>query len=378
MTSTSHPDDVIIVGGGVIGLSIAWQLLSEGRSVRIIERHKIGKATSWAGAGILPPANLDQASDPLDRLRGLSHQLFPRWAADLESETHTSSSLKKCGGWYLADSQGEMASMIGLADYWSQLKIHSEQVGLSDLGKREPALDAWSKRSNALGAWWVPDEYQLRPPRYLKCLRKACEKKHVKISEDCDVTAFREINAKPQVRIDGNWLDCKQLVLCAGPWLGQFTDSHGLGKSIIPVRGQILLLRSREKLGTRIINVGHRYLVFREDNQILVGSCEEEVGFKSGTSEETINDLRDFAVSMVPELRDARHIDCWSGFRPMTFDGFPMIGRIPDTTNSYVACGHFRSGLHLSTGTASIMVDLLQTREPKIKIDAFRVGKQII
>ncbi|MGB1926203.1 MAG: NAD(P)/FAD-dependent oxidoreductase [Rubripirellula sp.] len=377
MTAAKQTEDIIVVGGGVIGLSITWRLLSEGRSVTLLERHQVGRATSWAGAGILPPASLNHTSDPMDRLRGLSHQLFPKWAASLEIETGRAAGLRRCGGWYLADSPGEMAAMIGLTDYWSELNIQTEKVELHDLCAREPALTSWSKGSNALGAWWAPDEYQLRPPFYLKCLHDACNKKQAKIVEDCRVSEFRERDSKPQVNVSGRWIECRQLVLCGGAWLGEFTSRHGLSHSVIPVRGQILLLKTPRCLSSRIINVGHRYLACREDGHVLVGSCEEEVGFKEGTSDEMINDLHRFASSLIPELRHAQRVDRWSGFRPMTFDGFPMIGRIPNTQNSYVACGHFRSGLHLSTGTASIMTDLLQDREPKINIDAFRVGKQI-
>ena len=80
----SHPPETIIIGGGIIGLSIAWNLSRHGGKVTLLERDRVGRATSWAGAGILPPANLAKASDPMDQLRGYSHELFPQWAHDLE------------------------------------------------------------------------------------------------------------------------------------------------------------------------------------------------------------------------------------------------------------------------------------------------------
>ena len=170
-TSTN---DVHIVGGGIIGLTLAWRLASEGRNVTLIDRGLMGRGTSWAGAGILPPANFDNASDPIDSLRGLSHQLFSEWTLELESQTNLDPGLRKCGGWYLADSPGEKASMIGLSDYWAELQIEVNEVALSELAVREPALAQWSKGENAHGAWWVPDEFQLQTRNYIHCIKEAC------------------------------------------------------------------------------------------------------------------------------------------------------------------------------------------------------------
>ena len=111
MQSTNQ---TIVVGGGIIGLSIAWNLAKQGCSVTLLERDQVGRATSWAGSGILPPANLAKAADPIDQLRGYSHQLFPSWAEELEQLTGIDSGLRRCGGWYLADSVGERASRVGI------------------------------------------------------------------------------------------------------------------------------------------------------------------------------------------------------------------------------------------------------------------------
>ncbi len=378
MTNETNSDDVFVVGGGIVGLSIAWQLSREGRNVTVIDQKQMGKGTSWAGAGILPPANQKNATDPLDQLRGLSHELLPIWAGELTNETGKDVGLRRCGGWYLAESAGEMAAMIGLADYWSDLEIQVERVPLQEIPRREPMLSQWARGEQAIGAWWAPDEYQLRPPQYLKVIQEACRNHSVQLREKCKVTAVREKQSRPQICINGTWHSCEQLVLCGGAWLSQFTHSQGLGNSVIPVRGQMLLLKTQSPLSARVINVGHRYLVCREDGHILVGSCEEEVGFQEGTTPKVIQGLHHFACSIAPEIRSATYVDCWSGLRPMTIDGFPMIGRIPRLDRTYVACGHFRSGLHLSAGTATIIADLLQGRNPPICIDSFRVGKQMV
>ena len=371
----THPHHSLIVGGGIIGLSIAWNMARHGCRVTLLERNRVGRATSWAGAGILPPADFANATDPIDRLRGLSHELFPKWAHDLETFTGIDCGLRRCGGWYLADTPGERAAMLGMTGYWNQLGIECEPVPAEDLPHREPVLSDWALRQG-ITSWWVPDEYQLRSPRYLNALHQGCLDAGVRIEEETEVMDVRETGQSAQVLVQESWRTADSVVLCCGAWLSQIASSIKLQRSVIPIRGQMLLLKTPSALSKRVINVGQRYLVFREDGHILVGSCEEEAGFELATTERMLRSLREFAISVVPSLDAADQVGSWSGLRPLTFDGFPMIGRVPDCSHVYVAGGHFRSGLHLSTGTASVITDLILGRDPIVPLDAFRIGKQ--
>jgi glycine oxidase len=166
------------------------------------------------------------------------------------------------------------------------------------------------------------------------------------------------------------------LVVCGGAWSGSVAARLRLESSVVPVRGQMLLLKTGVPLLKSIVNVGHRYLICRDDGHTLVGSCEEEVGFRDGTTDAMLSSLRDFAVDLVPQLSGAARIDGWSGLRPMTFDGFPMIGRVPDSENVFVAAGHFRSGIHLSPATAVVIADLMGGDAASVNIESFSVGKQ--
>lgn len=369
-------NQTIVVGGGIIGLSIAWNLAKQGCRVTLLERDQVGRATSWAGAGILPPANLAKAADPIDQLRGYSHQLFPAWAEELEQSTGIDSGLRHCGGWYLANSVGERAAMVGMTGYWDQLGIECESVPLQELARREPALSQWADRNQSAAAWWVPDEYQLRTPHYLKALRQACLLSGVQIETECSVQDVRDRGTCGEVLVADQWRSADSIILCCGVWISQVGSSLRLERSVIPIRGQILLLKTPEPISTRVINMGQRYLVCRDDGHILVGSCEEETGLELGTTEVVMNGLQAFAESLVPSLKSAEQRGAWSGLRPLTFDGFPMIGRVPDCQHVFVAGGHFRSGLHLSPGTAAVITDLVLGRQPAIPVEAFRVGKQ--
>ena len=319
---------------------------------------------------------MSTATDPIDQLRGLSHRLFPEWAARLASITSVDIGLRNSGGWYIADTPGERAAMIGMTGYWEELQIECEQVSLDTLASREPALGDWIQRNPGGSAWWVPDEYQIRPPRFLRALADACHRCGVELVEQSPVSDIRLTDRDAQVRLGDQWARSDSIIVCAGTWTGRVAAMLGLERSVVPVRGQILLLKTERPLLCGIVNVGQRYVLCRDDGHTLVGSCEEEVGFQLGTSAQVLDWLHEFAVSMVQPLSNAQRLGAWSGLRPLTFDGFPMIGRVPETSNLYVAAGHFRSGLHLSPGTAVTIADLVTGQPPQLNVEAFGVGKQ--
>ncbi len=372
----THRRHVRIVGSGAVGLCLAWELSRRGLEVTLMDRAQIGRGTSWAGAGILPAANYGAATDPIDRLRGLSHDLFPQWTETLESITGIDSGYRRCGGWYLASTAGERAAMVGMTGYWNELGIECASVPSDALVSREPSLRSWSRRPRG-AAWWVPGEAQVRPPRFLRALAEACRIAGVRLVEQTPITDIRSNDSTAEV-LDGNHrrhsADC--VVICSGAWTGQIAKSLRLQCSLVPVRGQMLLLKTDTPRLRSIVNVGHRYVVCRDDGHTLVGSNEEETGFELGTSNEVLDSLHQFAARLVPELESAPRIDAWSGLRPMTFDGFPMIGRVPDTRNLFVAAGHFRSGIHLAPATATVLADLICGQSPPIDLDAFSVGRQ--
>lgn len=367
---------VTVVGGGAIGLSTAWELSQRGFTVTVVDKNVTGRGTSWAGAGILPPANLKHSFDPIDRLRGLSHELFPYWAEKLKVDTGIDPGLIHCGGLYLAESAGEIAAMSGMAEYWHEMEIECNQLTSDEIIGRESALASWWHETNNAAAWYVPDEYQLRSPWYLRALASACRKSGVSFLENTDVTDIRCLNGHAEMQYDGNWQTTDGIVLTTGVWTGQIAATLELELSIIPIRGQMLLLKTATPLVHSIINMGQRYILAREDGHTLIGSNEEESGFELGTTDSVLQSLLNFATHLLPELESAEQVRSWSGLRPMTFDGFPMIGRVPGIENLYVAAGHHRSGLHLSPGTAVLIADMLSEMTPRIPIDAFQIRKQ--
>ncbi|QDT58305.1 Hydrogen cyanide synthase subunit HcnC precursor [Stieleria bergensis] len=392
--------DIVVIGAGAIGLTTAYELSKRGHRVTLLERDALQTSTdeqvsgyrsasSWAASGILPPANLTGSTDPLDRLRGLSHQLYPALARELAQRTRIDCQLERCGGWYLSESVGETAAMAGMVAYWDELGIECQQRELQDLQQSEPALQAWCQRVSGGAsqkpphrrAWWVPDEYAIRTPRLLRALLAACQQLGVTVIDHCQIDEINLHEIRLRYRHSSadhstGQMEADKLIVCAGALTGQIDQRLQLQRSLIPIRGQILLYQMPQRGLQSVINIGHRYLVPRRDGKVLVGSMEEEVGFQHGTTPRELDSLRRFATDLCPALKEAEELMAWSGLRPMTFDGFPMIGKLPDHDAVFVAAGHFRSGVHLAPATATCLVDLIEGKVPAVDLEPFSVGKQ--
>lgn len=360
--------DVLIIGGGVIGLSIAWDLAKHGQKVRIIDRAEPGKEASWAGAGILPPASWQGALHPYDQLRALAAELHPHWSKELAQQTGIDTGFRRCGGIYLARTPGEAASLIAWAG-----SAEDEGIDARRLGQRE--LEEAGVREQVLAAYLLPQEAQLRNPRYLKALRLACEGLGVEITAGAEALDFdiRQNRIAAAITSAGT-MSAKQYCFTSGAWTGHLAARLGISLGILPIRGQMVLFKTEGPLTFRhILSEGSRYLVPRDDGRILAGSTEEEVGFDKTTTDDGIADLIGFARGLIPALEDAAIEKTWAGLRPASFDGAPYLGSLTGLENVFVAAGHFRSGLFLSPATAIVMSQLLRGERPIIDLAPFRV-----
>lgn len=367
---------VTVIGGGVVGLAVAYELVTRGITVRLLDRDRIGRGTSWAAAGILPPAALASATDPLDRLRGLSQQRLQQLAVELREQTGIDPGLRACGGWYLADSAGERAAMIGMQGYWQSLGIECQPLVADELAAREPALAPWVRATDQAAVWWVPEEWQIRPPRLLAALAAACRQRGVLLQEQATVRDLRPGPDIIETVVGEQTYPADAVVICGGAWSGLIADRWGLQRSLVPIRGQMVLFKLDQPPLRSIVNLGHRYILCREDGHVLVGSCEEEVGFEFGNTAIALQELRAFAFRLMPQLRQATELDAWSGLRPMTYEGLPMIGALPGNPRVLMAAGHYRSGIQLAAGTAVCIAALLSGVTPPVGLDHFHIAGQ--
>ncbi len=371
----TYSRNAIVIGGGVIGLSLAWELAQRGRSVTVLEAGQIGKGASWAGAGILPATATVKMLDPYESLRSLSHRLHPDWAERLQALTGIDTGFRRCGGIYLACSPGEAATLAANRLWWQEHGIEHQSWTLEQLRQREPQL-ANPDAGRFQSAWFLPDECQLRNPHHLRALAAVCRMNSVELLED-NVVDSLEVRGNERLRVTTprGEFEAEQVCICSGAWARQTLTQLGVRSGILPIRGQMILYRCSPPPLSSIVNVGHRYLVPRSDGRLLAGSVEEEVGYKIETTEAAIAQIHAWALSVLPRLEHVPIEKTWAGLRPGTFDGLPYLGAVPGYKNLFVAAGHFRSGLHLSCATAIVMANHMEGVANEIDLTPFRVAR---
>jgi glycine oxidase len=370
--------DCLLIGGGVVGLSLAFELAGHGLRVRLLERGRPGREASWAGAGLLPPAVRRADDPPLEQLAGLSHELHPRWAAELRELTGIDTGYRRTGAVYLARTTAASEELKRQFAWWKSRGLRAEMLSSRTLHELEPDLDVEDPTAVPFAACLMPEESQLRNPRHLKALETACALRGVEISAGMAVEEF-EIDGD---RVRGvvtcqGVLTAESVCITAGSWSGTLARRLGLAHEapIEPVRGQMVLLTTPVPVLRHIINEGPRYLVPRGDGRVLVGSTVEQAGFDCRTTAAGISGLLEFAVALAPGLGNATVEQSWAGLRPATADGLPYLGRMPGLENLFVAAGHFRSGLQLSPATAVVMGQLIRGLSPEISLAPFRIDR---
>jgi len=359
--------DVVVVGGGVIGLSIAWELARCGQRVEVLDQGRAGREASWAGAGMLPPGSLSGARTPEARLRSFSHLQWSDWTARLAAETGIDNGFRNCASINVSVRES-LASEIAV---WKSEGVAVESLSGDAAREVEPAL-----ATEITDAYRLPEFSQVRNPRHLKAVAAACEKAGVLIRAGQGGLGWRiENESVVSALTPAGEVRASQFVVATGAWSRGLLEAAGQGTTIEPVRGQIVLLQTRRSPFSHVLQVGPRYLVPRPDGRILIGSTEERVGFVKQNTVEGVSSLLKFATSLVPGLKDAEIERCWSGLRPGSVGDTPLLGRVPHLDNLFVATGHFRSGLQMSPGTAVLMRQLLLRQEPGIDVTPFAVDR---
>jgi glycine oxidase len=366
---TEHPD-VLVLGGGVIGLTTAFYLKRNGLHVEVVDRGDFGHESSWAGAGIISAApRRGRARTPLARLQALSAELFPELSETLRDPTHVDNGYLRNGGFVLVE--GDPAPFLR---EWQTDDILFEELAGPKLEQFEPGLKPGGRR-----AYFLPDTAQVRNPRHVKALLAWCGLHDVRFRPGCPVYGFeRQGQRITAVRTAAGPLHAGKYLLATGAWTDGLLEPLGWRPGIRPVRGQIALLNSGAPVITRIVELGRRYLVPRPDGRVLAGSTEEDAGFDKRTTAEAIRGLLDLACTLVPALARAPVERCWAGLRPGSPDEMPFLGPVPGVDNLFVAAGHFRAGIQLSPGTGLVMAELLCGQAPSVPLEAFRLDRPMV
>jgi glycine oxidase len=363
MTTTP---DITIIGGGVIGLLTARELINAGATVTVLEKNLIGQESSWAGGGILLPLYPWRQHEAISHLVIQSLKLYPALAQQLAEYTSTNPQWRTCG---LLITQNPDASAA--ANWCADNAIPVEAAN--------PTLYS-TLNTHPNTPLWLPTIGQIRNPRLLKSLKQDLLNKGVILREHCHITtATVEHNRITDLNSNAGKIGISQLIIAAGAWSQQvygqlFPQFSAVSPQIAPVRGQMLLYQAEPETLAHIILDGDRYLIPRSDGKIVVGSTVENQGFDKSTTSDAKNQLQNFAENLLPALKKFPLIQHWAGLRPGTRDGVPYISKHPIINNLSINAGHFRNGLVMAPASAQLMVDLILNRPSCVDPSPYRLN----
>ena len=361
--------DVAIIGGGVIGCSLARALAGEGVRVAVVERGAPGEEASWAAAGMLAPSAEAEKQSPIFALGRASLERYNQLAPDLASETGIDCEYRAVGSLVLFADEQERKSWADALAWQCSQGVPLQELSASDLREREPQLAPFA------GAFFLPGDHQIDNRLLMKALVQSCRIRGVEfVLGKAAVEVERNGSRTSGVRLENDCVHAGQVVNAAGSWAGSIRVPGLASAPIRPVKGHMLALQTDSLRLRHVARCQHIYVVPRSGGRFLIGSTMEEVGFDKTPRAAPLTGLLNAAQRICPELEKSALTEFWAGLRPTSSDGLPMLG--PTSLDGYFAAlGHFRNGILLAPITAEILSGWLLRGKPPIPADAFLPGR---
>lgn len=349
-------ESIVVMGGGVIGLSCAFELRRRGYEVTVLELKRCGGQASGAAAGMLAPYSENvEGPDTFFRFCLESLQRYPEWQHQVKEISGCTFEYTNSGSLYIAYHDADLLVLEGRLLWQREYGSTGRIVEGDALFQLEPNL---SRKVRA--ALHTPEESHVYAPHYVIALEQACRLMGVTIHENLERLDIAEHESEIVVQsADGRTFSGDQLVVCSGAWAQQLSETFGIRIPVYPIRGQICAYGVEEKPVHHMVFSNQGYLVAKENNTLVCGASEDVAGFDTSTTDKGIERLRKWNKQAYPFLENVEPFHRWAGLRPSTQDGFPLIGRLNDANRVVFAVGHYRNGILLSPVTASCVADCM-------------------
>lgn len=352
--------DAVIVGGGIIGASVALELARRGLQVAVLDRQELMREASWAAAGMLSPAPDSPAAIPLVPLARASLALYAEFvdsveaASGLETGYRTGGAIEAiCHG----DAERELSTLVALH---RGLGLACEPLPVDEALKMEPALGR-----EARAAAFLPDECWIEPRALAAAVLEAARLAGAELSARREIVSLM-LNGEKLAGVktsDGETIHAAQVVLAAGCWTSQILGASRYAPTL-PVRGQMAALRHSGQPIRHVLRSESGYLVPRNEHApqtIVVGSTIENAGFEKRVTSGGVEKILSGANELMPALEKAEIIETWCGLRPGTPDQLPILGPA-DVEGIVFATGHYRNGILLAPVTAKLIGEWVSDR----------------
>ena len=349
--------DVVIAGAGVIGLSIAHELLCRGTRVTLVDPRQPGMGASWASAGVLAPQGALPFHRPYLDLCLSSRDLFADWSARLLDETGIDIEYRTEGGLQVAFDDEEAEKLAQRFRHQRELGLPVERLTGEAVRELEPMLSP-DTRCGLL----FEGMHQVENRRLVQALAAAVKSRGgVFRTGDPVIDVIVRRNRAAGVVLPGERIGADRVVMAAGAWSGLLNWMPGLPPPVQPVRGQIVCVDGSASTPiARVINGLGQYLVPRRDGRVLLGATVEKTGFDTRVTAGGLSAVMQHGLRMAPDLAGAPVVETWAGLRPMSKDGKPILGPA-DLEHLVLATGHYRNGILLAPITGRLVADYLTT-----------------
>ncbi|WP_424769034.1 glycine oxidase ThiO [Paenibacillus sp. sgz302251] len=365
------PQSIVVLGGGIIGLSCAFEAARRGMRVTLVEPASLGGQASGAAAGMLAPfsENTEQP-DSFFQLCLSSLRCFPEWIAAVEELSGLSAEWIRSGSIHVFQHDADLLPIESRLRWQNAWGAKAELIDQAQLQKLEPML----AKSAAAGVF-TPEESHVYAPKLVVALEAACRRLGVIILDQAGEIENVDVHGAEGVTVRAKGLErsvhADQAVVCAGAWAGAYERWFGLTIPIHPIRGQICSFEHNANEVRHMVFSSEAYWVGKSNKRLVCGASEDVAGFETSVTERGIGRLIRSSNRLFPFLEGKQTAHRWAGLRPATRDGMPLLGGVKGKPNVLMAAGHYRNGVLLSPVTAAIVADLLEGKQTGVPLHAF-------
>lgn len=334
----------------------------------MLERGRLGQEASWAAAGLIGPQGEADEPGPFFELCLAGKESFDRSVERLSRESGIDPEYDRQGMLYVAFAEHERDELAARAKWQRAAGATVEELSGEQARKIAPALSSKAIYALRLPTNWRTDNRKLTQAYIGAALKAGAEfREGVRI----DAIATKNGRAAGVVTHHGETLTADVVINAAGSWASELRGLEADKIRFFPVRGQILCFDVRPGTIEPSLFSTRGILVPRRDGRLLAGSIFEEAGFNKTLTLGGMTHILCAATELVPSLSELPFREAWAGLRPAADDLLPVIGTSPSVPNVFYACGHFRSGILLSSLTGEVIADLVKGRAPKIDLGPF-------
>jgi len=358
----------LIVGGGIIGASVAWRLAQDGVAVTVFERGRVGQEASWAAAGLIGPQVEAQEPGIFFDLCMAGKHAFDAIVERLTRESGIDPEYDEQGALYVAFEEEGAARLRSRARWQREVGARAEELTVAEALKFVPALSP-----DIIFALHLPTNRRTENRKLTMAYVSAAQRAGAVFRESTRVAAIASRGGRVAgVRLDDGALEEGDVVVdAAGSWAGEIRGLEADQLRFYPVRGQIICFEAPPGLLGPSLFSPDGILVPRRDGRLIAGSIFEDAGFNKSVTLAGIATITSGVAAMVPGLRGAAFRETWAGLRPASDDLMPVLGESPSVGGVFYAAGHFRSGILLSALTGELIADLVAGRRTAIDVAPF-------